>query len=121
LRLLFDHSVPSPLRRFLVRHEVTLARERGWEELVNGQLIAAAEAGGFEVIVTCDKNWAYQQNLTARRIAVVVLPLNAWPHLQPHTAEIAAVIDGAGEGSYRELTLPRPALIRRPPPGRGIE
>lgn len=56
MRLLLDHGVPSPLRRFLVSHEVAFARERGWAEYVNGTLIAAAEEAGVEGVVTCDKN-----------------------------------------------------------------
>jgi hypothetical protein len=34
---------------------------------VNGELIAAAEAAGFDVLLTTDKNMRYQQNLTRHR------------------------------------------------------
>jgi hypothetical protein len=118
LRLLFDHGVPSPLRRFLTRHDVTFARQRGWGEHVNGRLIAAAAEAGFEGIVTCDKNWSYQQNLKARLLAFAVLPTNIWPDLRPHVADIVAFIDGMEQGTYRELHLPRPTLKRRPAPER---
>jgi predicted nucleic acid-binding protein len=37
----------------------------------NGQLLNIAEAAGFEVIVTTDRNLLYQQNLAGRRIAIV--------------------------------------------------
>ena len=116
MRLLFDHGVPAPLRRFLIRHEVILTKELGWEGYVNGRLITAAEQAGFEAIVTCDKNVVYQQNLAERRIALAVLPTNIWPHLQPYVTQIVAFIDGIGRGAYQELQLPRPALNRRPPP-----
>ncbi len=118
LRLLFDNGVPAPLRRFLIRHEVSLARDQGWAEYVNGRLIAAAEQAGFEGIVTCDKNWSYQQNLEDRRLAFAVLPTNIWPDLQPHIAEVVAFIDGVVQEGYHELDLPRPKLVRRPPPTR---
>ena len=121
MRLLFDHGVPAPLRRFLVRHEVTLTKDQGWAEYVNGRLIAAAAEAGFEGIVTCDKNWSYQQNLTTRKLAFAVLPTNLWPDLQPHIPQIVAFIDGLGQGAYQELHLPKPKLNRRPPPSRGIE
>ena len=45
---------------------VVEAIERGWDRLVNGELIAAAEAPGFELLLTTDKNIRYQQNLTGR-------------------------------------------------------
>ncbi len=119
MRLLFDHSVTSPLRRLLTGHEIILARERGWDQLVNGKLIAAAEAAGFEGLVACDKHLRREQNLTRQHISIVVLPTNIWPHLQPYLNQIAAMIDRAGPGAYLELHLSRPTLLRRAPPDRG--
>jgi hypothetical protein len=39
---------------------------------VEGELLAAADADGFELLVTTDQNLRYQQNLRARRFAVLV-------------------------------------------------
>ena len=40
---------------------------------------------GFEMVVTCDQNIPYQQNLLERRIAVVILSTNRWPlNCLPH-------------------------------------
>ena len=72
--VLFDNGTPRTLARYLIdHHTVTEARARGWEELENGDLLKAAEDAGFEVLVTTDKNIRYQQNLTNRKIAIVVL------------------------------------------------
>ncbi len=68
--VLFDHSTPAPLRYALKAHTVVEAVERGWETLANGALLQEAEAAGFEVFITADKNIRYQQNLTRRRIAI---------------------------------------------------
>jgi len=57
LRLLFDHNMPAPLRRDLPRHEVVLAAELGWEELQNGDPLTAAEAAGFQVLVTDEQTF----------------------------------------------------------------
>ena len=55
--VLFDNGTPRTLTRYLIdRHTVTEARARGWEELENGALLDEAEAAGFEVPVTTDKN-----------------------------------------------------------------
>jgi hypothetical protein len=43
------------------------------KRLTNGELLTAAEEAGFDVLLTTDKNIQYQQNLTGRRIAIVVL------------------------------------------------
>jgi hypothetical protein len=83
MRVLPDHSVPAPLRRYLIGHQVTEAVEQGWERLENGDLLTAAETAGFEVLVTSDKNIRYQQNLTGRTIAIVVLSQVQWPALRP--------------------------------------
>src|SRR5437870_13903063 len=43
MRILFDHSVPAPLRRYLTEHAVTEAMERAWDRLSNGDLLTEAE------------------------------------------------------------------------------
>ena len=73
MHVLFDHSTPSPLSSYLIGHTVTKARDRGWDRLSNGELLTQAERAGFDVLLTADKNMRYQQNLTGRRIALVVL------------------------------------------------
>jgi len=60
MRSLFDHGTPSPLIPFLTGHNVTKAKDAGWDRLVNGELLKAA---GFEVFIMADKNIRYQQNL----------------------------------------------------------
>ena len=54
MKVLFDQGTPAPLRRALIDHTVETAYERGWSVLQNGELIATAEAAGFEVLVTTD-------------------------------------------------------------------
>jgi hypothetical protein len=51
-RILFDVNVPRPAARFLTGHTVEFADRRGWRELTNGALLAAAEQDGFDVLVT---------------------------------------------------------------------
>ena len=48
-------------------------RELGWERLANGELLDRAEDSGFEVMITTDQGIRYQQNMSGRRISVVVL------------------------------------------------
>ena len=72
--VLFDNGTSRTLARYLIdHHTVTEARARGWEQLGNGELLTAAEAAGFEVLATTDRNLRYQQNLAGRKIAVIVL------------------------------------------------
>lgn len=100
--ILFDQGTPVPLRRWLAAHEVATAWQRGWVQLSNGDLLTAAEAAGFDLLVTTDQNLRYQQNLSARRIAILVLTVANWPALELHAAEVAAAVDAMPPGAYRE-------------------
>jgi predicted nuclease of predicted toxin-antitoxin system len=105
--ILFDNGTPRTLARFLIdRHAVTEARARGWEELDNGELLAVAEAEGFEVLVTTDKNLSYQQNLANRKLAIVVLGQGRWSVIKLHVAQIVAAVNAATPGSYTEVAIP---------------
>jgi len=104
--ILFDNGTPRGLARFLTGHPVEEARTRGWEELSNGELIDFAEQAGFEVMVTTDKNIRYQQNLKARKIALVVLEHSQWPMVKLVAENIVAAVNAAEAGSYVEVDVP---------------
>lgn len=87
-------------------HEVSFARRIGWHELENGELIQKAEGAGFDVTLSTDKNIRYQQNLVARKIAIVVLGNQQWPIVQQYLDRIAAAVDGCVPGSYTEVEIP---------------
>ena len=55
MRVLFDQGTPAPLRQALLPHVVETAYERGWSTLKNGELLRAAEAAGFDVLVTTER------------------------------------------------------------------
>ena len=104
--ILFDHVTPSGVARFLPGHTITKARELGWDTLANGDLLAAAERAGFDVVLTADKNMRYQENLRGRRIALVVLGTPQWPVVRLYGEKIAAAVNAATPGSYTEIDLP---------------
>src|ERR1051326_8746388 len=91
--ILFDHVTPAGIARFLPEHVVTKAKERGWDTLGNGDLLAGAERAGFDVLITADKNMRYQQNLSGRRIALVVLSSPQWPLVRLCLEKIAAAVN----------------------------
>ncbi len=59
-----------------------------------------------EVIVKTDKNIRYQQNLKARKIALVVLENSQWPMVKLVAGNIAAAVSAAEPGSYRRWDVP---------------
>jgi len=106
MKVLFDQGTPVPLRAVLRAYDVTTAFECGWQELSNGDLISAAERAGYDVLVTTDKNLKYQQNLSGRRLAVVVLPTTRWKKIQVNAAVVAEAIYALTTGAYVEVAFP---------------
>lgn len=106
MRVLFDQGVPTPLRSSLPGHEVITAYDLGWSTLSNGELLRAAEMAGFQVLVTTDQNLRYQQNLSDRNIAVLVLATTSWPRIHAAAGSVAAAIETAALGAYTLLPIP---------------
>jgi predicted nuclease of predicted toxin-antitoxin system len=73
MRVLLDNNVLQQLAPLITGHEVVHARQLGWSELANGNLIGAAEAAGFEVLITADRGILYQQNIAGRKISILLL------------------------------------------------
>ncbi|MGO9263252.1 MAG: hypothetical protein ACLQU1_44275 [Bryobacteraceae bacterium] len=103
MRILFDHGTPSGIARSLAGHKVTEAIERGWDRISNGELLTTAEAAGFELLLTTDKNIRYQQNLKGRKIAIVVLGNSAWRMVRKHLDRVAAAVDAATPGRCKKV------------------
>jgi hypothetical protein len=106
MRILFDHGTPAPLIPFLTGHSVTKAKDAGWDRLVNGELLKAAEQAEFQLLITTDKSMVKQQNLKGRAIAIVVLGNSQWRIVQRHVRKIASVVNAASPGSYADVEIP---------------
>ena len=113
---MLHENVPIGVKGLLASDDVRTADEMGWSGITNGCLLDAAEQAGFDVMVTADRNIRAQQRLTGRRISLVVLTTNHWDTIKEHPMEVVAACNGAGEGAYILVPLPRPPRRRRPPP-----
>jgi hypothetical protein len=87
----------------------------GWEAASNGDLITAAENHGFDILLTTDKNLQYQQNMAARRIAIVVLGTNHWATIHRDVPKVVDAVNRCTPGGFIEIAF------RIPPGGRGRE
>ena len=105
MRILFDQGTPVPLRRYLTEHSVTTAYEEGWSNLSNGDLLKSAEDKGYQIFVTTDRNLRYQQNLSDRQIAIVVLLSTSWPRIRTQTDKVCGVINEIKLGDYVEISI----------------
>jgi len=105
--ILFDHGAPRGVSHALRPHTVVMAKARGWERLSNGALLKVAEEAAFDLLFTTDGNLRYQQNLTGRKIAIVVLTgTTKWSCVRLHLERIVATINSTTPGSYAEVEIP---------------
>src|ERR1700733_2176270 len=72
MRILLDENLPRKLAAYLIGHQCRTVVEGGWSGKKNGELLAEADPL-FDVLLTLDKNLPYQQNLTTKRVAVLIV------------------------------------------------
>ena len=106
MKIIFDQATPVPIRPYLKGHLVRTAAQQGWDKLRNGDLPLLAESAQFDLLVTTDKSMGYQQNLTGRKIAILVLGQQQWRRLRPHVQLVIDAVNAAVPGSYAELDIP---------------
>jgi hypothetical protein len=84
MHILLDECVPRRLKPELGDHEVRTVPEMGWAGMKNGALLQLA-AESFEVLLTTDRNLAFQQNMATLRLGIIVLrtPSNEISMLRP--------------------------------------
>jgi predicted nuclease of predicted toxin-antitoxin system len=89
MRILLDESVPARLAALLTGHQVASVRQRGWTSTKNGQLLML-EADEFDVLITADRGFEYQQNPATLPIAVliVIAKSNRMEHMAPAVPSI---------------------------------
>jgi hypothetical protein len=104
MRILFDQGTPAPLRTHLIGHDVKTAFELGWSNLQNGELLAMAE-NSFDLPITTDQQLHFQQDLSGRKLSVLVLMTTSWRRIQLHIPQILKAIDAINPGDYLVLTL----------------
>lgn len=100
MKIDFDQGVPVPLRDHLAEHSIDTAFELGWSQLRNGDLLNAAEENKYELLITTDQNLKYQQNVSDRSIAIVVLLSTSWPKILQKVAEVRQAVGAASPGAY---------------------
>ena len=106
MRVLLDNGTPRGVGAALKNHVVEECRSRGWGSFRNGELLDAAEADGFDVLVTTDRNMRHQQSLTGRKIAVVILSKGRWRLIKARLASIAATVAAAQPGNFTDVDIP---------------
>lgn len=106
MQILFDHNLPRKLKNHLSPHQITLTVKAGWDDLENGELLAAAQ-DRFEILLTVDNNIYHQQKVALYDIAVIVLRAydNSYETLQPLMPSLLDLLDAIKPGNVYYLYI----------------
>src|SRR5690242_14058687 len=99
MKILLDEGTPQRAQTTPHRHPDNNRTGDGWSGITNGNLLRRAE-GQFDVLITSDQNWKYQQNLTGVRIAIVQLPTNQIPKVIALARAVQAALDSIQVGEF---------------------
>jgi hypothetical protein len=105
VKILFDNNTPAGLAKFLQGHDVTRAAQVGWQTYRNGEWLNAAEKAGYALLITCDQNLPYQQNLDGRSIALIIIASNYWPTVRQSASRIAIAVDFIQRGQVVRIEI----------------
>src|SRR5580693_8670534 len=100
MRILLDECIPRRLGNEFADHECQTVPEVGLAGKKNGVLLSLAEAAGFEVFLTLDKGLQYEQNLTGRNIAILIVRAksNRLADLLPHVPSCRSIMGSIRPG-----------------------
>lgn len=101
MKILIDECAPKDLKYHLATHghDCLTVQEIGYSGKKNGELLGLAESE-FDVFLTLDKNLQYQQNLTNRKIAILLVGAKSndiddiLPHLPACLSALATIRAG---------------------------
>lgn len=105
MKAVVDEAVPKRFASALRSLGCDVANfPNSWKGLKNGKLLGRLEAAGFDCLVTSDRNMSFQQNMTGRSVAIVVLPAQLFPALAPIAAHVAELVGRAQPGQVLHVS-----------------
>lgn len=107
MKILLDECVTKKVKPLLAEHQTFTVTEMGWSGLKNGKLMAKAIENQFDVLLTIDKNLAYQQNIKQYALAIVILdtPTSKLEAIKPLLPSFLARILSFEKGNAHFITL----------------
>jgi uncharacterized protein DUF5615 len=102
MKILLDENVHAKFKTALRLPYVFTVREMGWNGIVNGKLMELMEENGFEVLISCDKNMYFQQNIAAKPVAIVILNIlfARWNFIQPLVPQVQQLLPQVEHGKF---------------------
>jgi hypothetical protein len=101
-RVLLDENIHQAAFRLFPEFETKTVGFMQWNGISNGKLLALAD-GQFDVLITADKNIPYQQSLSGRKIAVLVINSGRLDYIEAHLANIINAIKSLRSGTFHVI------------------
>jgi len=100
MKILIDECIPRRFKSNLAGHECITVPEAGLAGTKNGQLLTLAQERAFEVFLTIDRGFEFEQNLSGMSIAVMIVRAksNRTRDLLPHAPACLAALDSIKPG-----------------------
>ena len=73
MKLLINECMPQDFRLLVIGHDAFTVGFMCWSGVKNGELIRLAGAGGFEALITTDRQMEHQVNRASLPIALITL------------------------------------------------
>jgi predicted nuclease of predicted toxin-antitoxin system len=107
MRILIDECIDERLRNSFPSDDCQTARYAGLAGLENGELLTAAETAKFDVLLSVDQGIEYQQNLTGRKIAIIIFRTksNRLADLLPHVPACIAHMESIQPGQVVRIEV----------------
>ena len=105
MKLLLDECVARDLKKDLAAHDVNTVTEAGYQGMKNGALLRAA-ATQYDVLITVDRNLAFQQNIRSLQIAILIIVAGGitYDDLKSFTPRILEALGGIQPGEVVTVT-----------------
>ncbi len=108
MRLLLDGCLPRRAKFLFAEsgHGCATVQEAGYSGKENGELLTLAEKN-FDVFITIDKNIRYQQNISRRKIAVLIIRAasNDLDDIRPHVPHALTALETIKPGEITEVGI----------------
>jgi hypothetical protein len=99
--------VPRKVGRYLQGHDVTTVPVQGWASIKNGKLLELIETLALTPSFSNDKRLEFDQNISRRPFAVLLLSTNHFETIKPNVGNIASPLQTAEPGKVTHVHVGR--------------
>jgi hypothetical protein len=105
MRILLDECMDERFRKSFPGHDCQTVKYAGFAGRKNGALLSAAEVAKFDVLLTADRGFEYEQNLAGRKIAILIVSAesNRLRDLLPLVPDILVALESLQPGQVLRI------------------